>query len=403
MQQSSTNALFTSILVIASIFICLVVAELGLRLVDFSFYWPQSRSPDPITGWSAKPGTKGWQRIEGAGYVEINSDGWRDVDHSIKPKKGSYRIAVIGDSFTEAVQIDLDDSYWRLLEKLLPQCVPAIAKKDFEIIGFGVSGYSTAQELLVLENRVWKYQPDLIVLGFFTGNDLLENSRVLGGDAMRPVFDIKNGVLHKNMDFLTSPEYLAKSSMFGRFEMWVLGSFRLAQAVALAHYKYRLLSEISKSNNSPVNSVQTEPGIDVAIYAPPIDKKWRDTWELTEALLKRMYEEVENHGAKFLLVTMTNGAQVHPYREFREQFKKNLNIPNLFYADERIKQIGIKYGFDVLNLGADLQRFASETGVWLHGFKNSAKGIGHWNENGHLIASQRIASYLCYNHDLITK
>ncbi|MBF0195907.1 MAG: SGNH/GDSL hydrolase family protein, partial [Magnetococcales bacterium] len=297
----------------------------------------------------------------------------------------------------------LDKSYWRILEKLLSQCAPNKESKNIEILGFGVSGYSTAQELLVLENRVWKYKPDLIILGFFTGNDLLENSRELGGDAMQPVFDLKNGVLHKNMDFLQSQEYLDKSSLFGRFKLAVLRSSRLAQAIALAHHKYRLLKEVKDNKEKPVNNVQTEPGIDVKIYAPPSDPKWHATWELTEALLKKMHSEVEKHGAKFLVVTLTTGAQVHPNSDFREYFKKRLGIPNLFYADERIKQIGIEDGFPVLNLAGDLQKFASQNRVWLHGFKNSAKGIGHWNENGHLIAGQRIASYLCYNHDLITK
>ncbi|MBF0445495.1 MAG: SGNH/GDSL hydrolase family protein [Magnetococcales bacterium] len=403
MRFSLKNSLLTSLLLLSSLLFCLVVAELGLRLADFSFYWPLSRSPDHITGWSAKPGTTGWQRLEGAGLVEINEDGFRDVFHTENSPMDVFRIAVVGDSFTEAVQVPLDKIYWSKLEKLLPQCAPANAAKKIEILGFGVSGYSTAQELLVIEKRIWKYQPDLVILGFFTGNDLLENSRALGGDAMRPVFELKDGVLQKNMDFLQSQEYIAKNSLFGRFKLGVMSRFRLAQAIALAHHKFLLLSEISESKNMQINDVQTEPGIDVKIYAPPTDEKWHSTWEITEALLKRIHEEVKKHGAKFLLVTMTNGAQVHPNSEFREYFKKRLNIPNLFYADERIKQIGIKHGFPVLNLAIDLQKFASQTGVWLHGFKNSAKGIGHWNENGHLIAGQRIASYLCYNHELLTK
>ncbi len=92
-------------LVLSVLFISLAVAEFCLRISDFSYYWSLSRHPDPLTGWSAAPGTIGWQRGEGEALVEINADGWRDVMHSAKKEAGIFRIAILGDSFTEAVQV----------------------------------------------------------------------------------------------------------------------------------------------------------------------------------------------------------------------------------------------------------------------------------------------------------
>jgi hypothetical protein len=400
MRFTFKHGLFSFLLVLASLMFSLVVAELGLRLADFSYYWPIARSPDPLTGWSAKPGTTGWQRLEGSAFVRINADGWRDISHSLTPSTGHFRIAVLGDSFTEAVQVPLEKSYWRTLETLLPQCAPPAIKNKIEILGFGISGYSTAQELLVLENRLWKYQPDLIILAFFTGNDLVENSRSLGKDDMRPYFNLQDGVLRQNREFLQSQEYQSKSHGMGKLFFTILTNSRLFQAFSLAKYQLQIGTKVVKQESA---AGPTEPGVDVQIYKAPTTEQWRSAWETTEALINRMHVGIKKNQAKFLLVTLTNGAQVHPNPAFRAYFQQQLQVPNLFYADERIRKLGLASGFLVLNLAQDFQKFATKNGVWLHGFKNSTMGIGHWNEDGHLLAGQRIASFLCYNTELISK
>ncbi len=59
-------------------------------------------------------------------------------------------------------------------------------------MNFGCDGYGTAQELITLRQRVWRYAPDVVVLAVFTGNDIRNNSVILEGDKRRPV-QIFNG------------------------------------------------------------------------------------------------------------------------------------------------------------------------------------------------------------------
>lgn len=51
------------------------------------------------------------------------------------------------------------------MEKRLQSCRTASIDK-FEVLGFAVNGYGTAQQLIVLRNHVWRYQPDAILLAF---------------------------------------------------------------------------------------------------------------------------------------------------------------------------------------------------------------------------------------------
>jgi hypothetical protein len=80
---------------------------------------------------------------------------------------------------------------------------------------------------------------------------------------------------------------------------------------------------------------------------------------------------------------------------WRAQYEKNLDVRDLFYADLRLKELGMRAGFEVLNLAPAFQNYADEHHVYLHGFANTKLGTGHWNEAGHRLAGELIASHLC--------
>ncbi|PYS36571.1 MAG: hypothetical protein DMF75_00625 [Acidobacteria bacterium] len=147
-------------------------AEFGLRIIGFSY--PQFYALDASLGYSLRPNIEGWYRKEGASYVRINSDGLRDREHSKSKPPDTIRLAVIGDSYTEAMHVEMDQTFWRVAETNLPNC-PDLGGKKIEVINFGVSGYGTAQEFLMLHQRVWQYSPDVVLLAVTTNNDVTDN------------------------------------------------------------------------------------------------------------------------------------------------------------------------------------------------------------------------------------
>ncbi len=48
--------------------------------------------------------------------VKINSLGWRDREHKIGKRKGVIRIAAVGDSVTFGTGVDIEDTYFRVLD-----------------------------------------------------------------------------------------------------------------------------------------------------------------------------------------------------------------------------------------------------------------------------------------------
>jgi len=60
---------------------------------------------------------------------------------------------VIGDSSAEALQVPVEERFWKITENDLQTCAASTGKK-IEVINFGVSGYGTAQELITLRQYV---------------------------------------------------------------------------------------------------------------------------------------------------------------------------------------------------------------------------------------------------------
>lgn len=125
--------LFTSIL--SLLFLCLL-----LETVVFKFIFPATDMPEPefIDGViKYKSNQQGVYRVKdeiNARY-RINANGWnsRYEKYVIKNTQEKYRIAVIGDSFVEALQVDYDSSLAEQLENKL-------GNDSFQVYRFGISG-----------------------------------------------------------------------------------------------------------------------------------------------------------------------------------------------------------------------------------------------------------------------
>src|SRR5262249_33075909 len=161
-------------LVYVSVALALVLGEAALRLGGFSY--PAFWRPDPLSGASLRPGMGGWQSGESRGYVKIHPQGLRHPQAQLVKPPGTHPLPILGDSYAEAMQVELERAFWSLLRSRLERCGFAGGRR-IETVNFGVSGYGTADELLTLRERAWRYQPDMVLLAFFPGNDVRNNSR----------------------------------------------------------------------------------------------------------------------------------------------------------------------------------------------------------------------------------
>jgi hypothetical protein len=108
--------------------------------------------------------------IDGSWKFVTNSRGLRDRrEFEYAKPAGTLRVLSLGDSHTQGYEVRQEATFSAVLERYLAQRgMPA------EVLNAGVSGFSTAEALVFLENEGYKYQPDVVVLGF-APNDFEDN------------------------------------------------------------------------------------------------------------------------------------------------------------------------------------------------------------------------------------
>ncbi len=205
-----------SFLIIGSVIFSLCVMEVVIRIWDPPLAkreMNQIHRASPAFAWELIPKSSGVGKL--GEIYNINSAGFRDVEHSTIKKPGVARIMVIGDSFTFGMGVNLEDTYPKKLEKFLNR-----AHIPCEVINCGVIGYNMWQHYEMLKGKVLPNNPDLVILGLFE-DDI--------GASVRPYKDPEDWKGVK----LYQPKFF--SIVLDHFYLWTF----IRNAAALYEYKYR--------------------------------------------------------------------------------------------------------------------------------------------------------------------
>jgi SGNH hydrolase-like domain, acetyltransferase AlgX len=100
-----------------------------------------------------------------------NKFGFNDDDYPLQKTPGIYRILVVGDSFGWAG--GREGNYTTVLERQLDN---HYGYHRIDIINAGYPMTQTAEQLVMLKKYGLQYDPDLVILGFFVGNDFIDGN-----------------------------------------------------------------------------------------------------------------------------------------------------------------------------------------------------------------------------------
>ncbi len=180
---TSRSATFSqgAIVILLSLGLMLVVAELGLRALNAAGLYDglfttlgQARPPldrrelpgmyyaHPYSAYAIKPG------YSRANIERINSLGFRGEDISKTKPDGVYRVVAIGGSTTFGVYLPWNQSYPYYLQDNLRKRLNTDA---VEVINAGMTGSTTAESLHRLFTQILPLEPDMVVI-YHAYNDL---------------------------------------------------------------------------------------------------------------------------------------------------------------------------------------------------------------------------------------
>ncbi len=153
------NSLLTNVgTALLSIFLCVSASEMALR-IRHAIANHQIRIKDKCTRPSADPRLI-YELTPGKC---ANKNGFIDHDYDTKKGDGVFRIVIIGDSIAAGEYVKLEESFGKVLERKLNGA--GISRK-YEVVIMAVSGYSTSQELVLLEGKAFRFDPDMIIWSY---------------------------------------------------------------------------------------------------------------------------------------------------------------------------------------------------------------------------------------------
>jgi lysophospholipase L1-like esterase len=239
-----------------------------------------------------QPNFDGWIKTsEFTTHVKIGPLGLRDPRTDYARPPDTHRILLLGDSFTEAVQVNDSQTVASRLEASLL----GHTGRRVEVINAGVAGYGTGQEMLLFDQEGLQYQPQVVVLLVFVGNDIGDNSYRPNPDSAepssRPSFELDNEKLIRVVPGAPSAAYRDWRQplrdcclLYNVFETGVL--------LKLANRPVRDQPEVSDDARYLVRS----------LYETKPDGEMARAWRITERLIGIIRDRASAEGIRLVVV-----------------------------------------------------------------------------------------------------
>lgn len=348
---------------------------------------------DKYIGYKGIPNAEG-ERTDGIieSYVKMNSHGFRDRERDYEKGKDVFRIAVLGDSVIEALQLPLEKAFTSVLERNLN----SESDKRFEVINLGIAGFGTAQEYLMLKHYGLKYQPDLVILGFFIFNDIRNNSLILDSkysgrnidDRSTPYFILNNGEIEE-LSFRIGKRKIIKTFLARLFPntYYLIGdSVRVPWLVNLL-WRIGLTDSINRLKKKDIT-------LDYYLYAEKYTPVWENAWGVTKALILKIAKELEMNNTGFLVLVIPSEVEFR-HDIWDKTLEENPSLRSLEFDLKKPERILSSFlegnGIDYLLLRPGFEKYTKETSKDLH-FHYVYDN--HWNANGNAVAAKLVYSKL---------
>jgi len=309
----------------------------------------------------------------------INSKGLKGEEFGEK-QTNTTRILVPGGSFTAAVHVNTQDCYTNILELKLNEA----NNKNYEVINAGVYGYDLAQENTFLKEDGFSYNPDLVILSFYTKTHIKNY-----GKPQKGLFGSLLSSLSKNSYLFY---YIRK---IGEKEDPDLSTENAIKA-SLDSYKSILKSYHSKLPDDDVLARYITQYINEVDFFTTLDNAKLSMLSESEQMIELIYEECNKRNLKTLFVVIPSKRQVIPSEKEKtqllyNQYYDNREIINLDKVHNKFIEDLKENNIPILDLLPELRKEENPEELYF-------EFDGHWNKNGHSAVAGIIYNYLVENN-----
>jgi len=380
---------------------CFLMAETGIRIYHLTsdrqrFVW----LPDEFLAYvhSANNTFKHHYTEEERITVEhrTNAFGFLSEDVTVKKDENTFRILVLGDSFTEALQVSSDKNFCGRLQHLLNN-FPDKQYKRIEVLNAGVSGYSPLNYYLNFKRELARFKPDLVLVQIFA-NDVFEDNTARAKsllDEQELPLKTHRYFLEKYFDHPRVSEKEFNDRPIG----YRLKRLLIEKSRAFEYFYVKFYNRNKKSgfNQKTIRVNEYGTGFQFFILDPDHvltkDENFRrKAWGYTQKCLLALKEEAKNHGSQFLIfyIPMETQLELDSYGTHASLYiQKHMGT----YFNNLLDAFSQENNIRFLDLLGDLEN-NKEKGLYL-------SKDGHLTEAGHHVVAGSLFRYIMENGLLI--
>lgn len=386
------NLMAKFFLFILSIFISFLILELGFRLLDrkdtispVKQIMVANERGDTLHSPNLDimyPSSEQNRLV----HIKTNSDGFVGFDYPLEKSSNTLRLAMLGDSFIEAFQVDFESNFVYLLERNLRKKYGG--EEKIEVMNFGVGGQGTMEELLRYEYYIKKYQPDFIFVFFFP-NDLENNQYYLSSRELI----LKNNYQWKDIKLSNANNNVARKD----FKFKLINNFRVVRYLDDLVRKNALLSRLAVKLGLQHAGIMGLPrnGIHPAffMYQSPLPTNQKIIYDFTADIIKFFKERALENNTKLVIIYLPEAVQTNDLLWQEKQrvlpalndSEWDINQPNNFLKE--VAEKNAIYFFDLTPVFSAYYSQNSQNSLY-----NNKEG--HFNEEGHRLTANALVNFV---------
>ena len=351
----------------------LVFCELAVRLLAPVIFHRSEFIRDKELGVRARPDFS-----RGVGSVKTNRLGYNDRDHDYTKPPGTYRIVMLGDSFSWS---EMGKNYVRQLEGLLQDdAVP----EAVEVINAGWPGLGPLDLEKLLATDGLRFNPDMVGMALFVGNDFFEN------------YNRRTALRNGKITHIPYPFAPEEGSRIHGFIKYLKRESYLLDIISKVKKLLRQIIEkqVENEGEEEAGLMSRTSYLEFEYYRTPLLKKDlngedREKIELVEDIIAQIHGQLEERGVVFFLSIIPDEIQVNS--ALREEVMERFQLDPAEYDFDQPQKIITafcrKKGIPVHDLLPDLLRSRGEEPLY-------RLYDSHWDEKGNTVAAESLARFL---------
>lgn len=357
------GALLTLISITVSVgFLEIVVRMIEPKEVMRYFYSEDSN----ILHHKFKPNAVGrYKTTEFDTDYKINSLGLRDKEYSVQKPANTFRIVMIGDSFTEGDGVFSDETFSKRLEVKLQSNRTGT---NYEVINAGVGSYSALLEYLYLKNYGLQLQPDLVILNFDLSDvydDITYTALARFDENGIPVGVSPSG---ESQGLLKGPLATIKDWFKNNLRLYNFIRIRITPQLEMAKRQGNFNGDIRHDKYALLRETYSDSAAN---------------WALTDKYLLLIRDLLKTKGVDFWMTVYPYGLQIHPqeWKAGREYWQFKQDTVYSTWPQERLEQWASGNDIRIINMCPEFKELSKTV------FPLYLSNNGHWVAAGHQLVA----------------